>query len=180
MMVIPPIFEGSARERLGQGPPGTSNNTRPPSDLDKHMDRRQQLKHIRYHPSLIEILNTKLDERIGNLPQDSRIVQESIFSFLAEVHREAANEAELQVHMRKITEAAVEISSMLCFLPEEASRVSNFPLIVMPSHVSADIPDDEIRFPPQYHEMSSFESRPLKPSTIKAVRCFDAALTFLK
>jgi hypothetical protein len=147
------------------------------------MDQRQQLRRIRYHPGLLEILHKKLDDRVGALPQDSRIVQESTFSSVTQWPLEAADEAELQhVCAFELVEHAAEMSSMLCFLQEETTSVSDmkFPLFVSTSHLPADIPDHEVRFRSDYHERFSSGSRPLETATVKALRCFGAASSFLK
>jgi hypothetical protein len=183
--LVEPVFEGTARDNLGLGPAGRDNNTRPPSNLDKHMDRRHQLKRIRYHAGLLQILIKKLDDRVAALPQDSRIddlepPEFRIFSSVVKSRFEAANEAQLQYLAGHLLRPATEMSSILCFLLEEESDVETFPIFSMPSTLATDAPDDEIRFSSEYHTAFSSGSRPLKTATVKAIRCFGAALTFLK
>jgi hypothetical protein len=191
-VVIPTVFEGSIRDNLGMPPAGTSNKTGPPSTLDKHMDRRHQLKRIRYHPSLLGILVKKLDDQVATLPQDLRIdsIEEEPQDYSVEYRSlRAADNANLHMCALSLLKPATEISSILLFLREETSSVHHvcFPVGVSTSNLDIDTPNHwhDVIFHSEYNEYEGFrpgESHhgPLKTATVKAIKYFRAAFTYLK
>jgi hypothetical protein len=186
----------TARAGTGLDLPGPSKAPRAPSDLLRHVDERHQLKDVKFHPYLLDIILGQLDNAMPIIPEGSRI-DERHQGFYEEVHKpyKSDNEAQLQAKAQGPLSAACKVASIISFLLAEESEVPFHPLQAGPSALTSNIPDHEVAFLTEYCEMepfdesgiesdpfdeSSLEFRPLHPDTIDRIKRFAAVTSYLK
>jgi hypothetical protein len=166
---------------MGLKPSNTTSGTRGPSDLDRHLDERLQLKHVKFHPHLLDIMLSQLDDAMPTVPEGSRINErDRVFCEEPRQYFRCDNEAQVQAKGLALLKAASQLASIISFLLAEESYVLLYPLDPSPSATPSNIPDHEVTFVSDYCEQRCFESRPLHPDTIDRIKRFAAVMSYLK
>jgi hypothetical protein len=162
-------------------PAPTSIAPRAPSDLDRHLDERLQLKDVKFHPHLLDIMLSQLDDAMPTIPEGSRINErDRAFYQEPRSNYRCDNEAQVQAKGLSLLKAASQLASIISFLLAEESYVPLYPLDPSPSASPGNIPDHEVTFFSDYGEQRYFESRPLHPDTIDRIKRFAAVTSYLK
>jgi hypothetical protein len=159
----------------------TSKATRNVGPLDKHMAPIHQLKRVLYHPELLDILLTKLDEAIPAKEEITDDVVTNISNLSLHVFN-PSNEAELQVQALAFLHPIVRVSSVLSFLLEETSQVHPlYPIEIRQSDLITNKTDHAFRFNHQYCEyFLDVFGKPLEKETQNRVKRLAAAGSYLK